>query len=166
MDPRAWLDDYESRIADLQRKSAELQENFAAANGRATSNDGQVTVTVGPNGSLLNLELGHRACDLGPARLTAVILETARSAQKVAAAKVVEAFEPLGADTEAMQFVLDSIAAHDEPEEVDEDAFEPEPEPEPEPQRVPHRPQPVVAQQRPVRRAARDDDEDDDNQPW
>ncbi|XVV03115.1 YbaB/EbfC family nucleoid-associated protein [Actinosynnema sp. CA-248983] len=163
MDPRAWLDDYESRIADLQRKSADLQENFAAANGRATSQDGQVTVTVGPNGALMSLELGHRACDLGPARLTAVILETARSAQKVAAAKVVEAFEPLGADTEAMQFVLDSIAAH-EPEEVDE--FDPEPEPEPEPQRVPHRPQPVAAQQRPVKRAARDDDEDDDNQPW
>ncbi|WP_309112499.1 YbaB/EbfC family nucleoid-associated protein [Saccharothrix sp.] len=163
MDPRAWLDDYESRIADLQRKSVDLQENFAAANGRATSQDGQVTVTVGPNGALMNLELGHRACDLGPARLTALILETARSAQKVAAAKVVEAFEPLGADTEAMRFVLDSIAAHEEPEDVDE--FDPEPEPEPEPQRVPHRPQPV-APQRPVRRAPRDDDEDDDNQPW
>ncbi|GAA0238209.1 hypothetical protein GCM10010492_41670 [Saccharothrix mutabilis subsp. mutabilis] len=164
MDPRAWLDDYESRIADLQRKSVDLQENFAAANGRATSQDGQVTVTVGPSGALMNLELGHRACDLGPARLTALILETARSAQKVAAARVVEAFEPLGADTEAMQFVLDSIAAHEEPEE-DEDAYEPEPEPEPEPQRVPPRP-PVAAPQRPVRSAPRDDDEDDDNQPW
>ncbi len=165
MDPRQWLDDYESRLADLKQKSAELQENYAAANGTATSHDGSVTVTVGPNGGLLNLELGHRACDLGPARLTALILTTARAAQKLAAGKVVEAFAPMGAGTEAMQFVLDSMP-DDEAVQVEDD-YDPDPEPEPEPERPRFQPQPPV-QPRPAARppARRADEDDDDNQPW
>ncbi|MEU6152396.1 YbaB/EbfC family nucleoid-associated protein [Actinosynnema sp. NPDC047251] len=163
MDPRQWLDDYESRLADLKQKSDELQENLAAANGTATSPDGAVTITVGPGGGLLNLELGHRACDLGPARLTALIMTTARDAQKAASAKVVEAFAPMGDGSEAMQVVLDSMARDEEPEVVDD--FDPEPEPEP--QRAPVRPQPVAPPRppaaRPVQRA---DEDDDDNQPW
>ncbi|MEU5691168.1 YbaB/EbfC family nucleoid-associated protein [Actinosynnema sp. NPDC020468] len=169
MDPRQWLDDYESRIADLAQKSAALQENYAAAHAKVTSPDGAVTITVGPNGGLQDIELGHRACDLGPARLTAVIMQTARTAQRQAAAKVVEAFEPIGAGTEAMQFVLDSIP-DDEDEEVpvaaeNEDFGQPEPEPErpAPPQRPPYQQQ--VAPRPPARprHAVEDDDE---NQPW
>ncbi|MBW4716120.1 YbaB/EbfC family nucleoid-associated protein [Saccharothrix obliqua] len=162
MDPRQWLDDYEARLGDLKQKSDALQENFAAANGRVTSQDGAVTVTVGPNGGLLGLELGHRACDLGPARLTALILTTARAAQQQAARKVMEAFEPMGLDTEAMRMVMDSMPADPDADETDD-----EPEPEPEPERPPARPQPV-AQPRPAARPARraDDEDDDDNQPW
>ncbi|MEV0678357.1 YbaB/EbfC family nucleoid-associated protein [Actinosynnema sp. NPDC050436] len=163
MDPRQWLDDYESRLADLKQKSDELQEGLAAATGTATSPDGAVKVTVGPNGGLLGLELGHRACDLGPARLTALILGTARAAQQVASAKVVEAFAPMGDGTEAMRVVLDSIAHGQEPDDVDDH----DPEPEPAPPRPPVRPQPV-AQPRPAaaRPPRRDDEDDDDIQPW
>ncbi|MEU4801987.1 YbaB/EbfC family nucleoid-associated protein [Actinosynnema sp. NPDC023587] len=163
MDPRQWLDDYESRLADLKQKSDALQDDLAAANGTATSPDGAVKVTVGPGGGLLDLELGHRACDLGPSRLTALILTTARAAQKAASAKVVEAFAPMGTDTEAMRIVLDSIAHDEEPDVVDDY----EPEPEPAPQRPPAHPQPV-AQPRPpaARPPRRDDEDDDDNQPW
>ncbi|WP_433265518.1 YbaB/EbfC family nucleoid-associated protein [Actinosynnema sp. CS-041913] len=166
MDPRQWLDDYESRLADLKQKSADLQENYAAANARVTSSDGAVTVTVGPNGGLLDLQLGHRACDLGPARLTALIMTTARTAQKQAAQRVVEAFEPLGAGTEAMRFVIDSMTtAVDDPADTDDHDPDPEPEPQPQPPRAQARPQPA-APPRPVRPARRDDEDDDDNQPW
>ncbi|MBB5955036.1 DNA-binding protein YbaB [Saccharothrix tamanrassetensis] len=169
MDPRQWLDDYESRLADLKQKSADLQENVAAANARVTSNDGAVTVTVGPNGGLLNLELGHRACDLGPARLTALIMTTARTAQAQAARKVVEAFAPMGAGTEAMRLVIDATTtAGGEPDAdgtTGADDHDPEPEPEPQPPRVQVRPQPV-APPKPVRPARRDDEDDDENQPW
>ncbi|QTR01515.1 YbaB/EbfC family nucleoid-associated protein [Saccharothrix algeriensis] len=164
MDPRQWLDDYESRLADLTQKSADLQESVAAANGRATSRDGAVTVTVGPNGGLLDLELGHRACELGPARLTALILGTARAAQKQAAQKVMEAFEPIGTGTEAMRMYMDALP--DDRDDVAPDDHDPDPDPEPEPPRPPAPPQPPARPRTAARPARRDDEDDDDNQPW
>ncbi|ACU40256.1 YbaB/EbfC family nucleoid-associated protein [Actinosynnema mirum] len=174
MDPQQWLGNFEAKLADLQQKSADLQENYAAASATVTSRDGAVKVTVGPNGGLQNLELGHRATELGAARLTALIMETARTAQKQAATKVMEAFAPLGEGTEAMQFIKDSIP-EDGPA-ADEDERDDYAEPEPEPQRPQTPPQPPVppyaqqAQQRPApaaRPAARRPAEDDDeNQPW
>jgi DNA-binding protein YbaB len=115
-----WLQDYESTLADLKQKSEELQEGIAAAESTVSSPDGSVTVTVGPNGGLRDLRLGHRAVDLGAARLTALILETTRTAQRQAVAKVRAAFEPLGAGTEAMELyadaVPDDLVAPEEPE--------------------------------------------------
>lgn len=104
-----WLQDFESQLADLRQKSLDLQEGIAAAASTATSPDGTVTVTVGPNGGLRDLRLGHRAVDLGSARLTTLILETARAAQRQVVAKVHEAFKPLGEGTEAMDLYLDAV---------------------------------------------------------
>ncbi|MFT7836571.1 YbaB/EbfC family nucleoid-associated protein [Saccharothrix sp. BKS2] len=168
MDPQQWLDNFEAKLADLQRKSADLQDNLANSQATASSPDGSVTVTVGPNGGLVNIQLGHRATDLGPARLTALIMQTAGAAQKQAAQKVLAAFEPLGEGTEALRMVSDAIPDDDVPAAEDRDYAEPEPEPEPEPAR----PAPAfhAQQARPPSRPARGsrpaDDEDDDNQPW
>ncbi|GHH28858.1 YbaB/EbfC family nucleoid-associated protein [Lentzea cavernae] len=165
--PYQWVEEYEAKLADLKQKSENLAENVAAAGATATSKDGSVTVTVGPNGGLQNLQLGHRAVELGGPRLTALILETARAAQKQAATQVLELFKPLGEGTEAYQMVSDSIP-DDEVEEDTEDAYdevddEPEPAPAPPPvSRPAAAPQPA-----PVRgRARAADDDDDDNQPW
>jgi DNA-binding protein YbaB len=104
-----WLRDFEAQLAELKQKSEDLQEGLAAAASTATSRDGTVTVTVGPNGGLRDLRLGHRAVELGAAGLTALILETTRTAQRQVAAKVREAFQPLGAGTEAMDLYLDAV---------------------------------------------------------
>ncbi|USX55033.1 YbaB/EbfC family nucleoid-associated protein [Lentzea sp. HUAS12] len=165
--PYQWVEEYEAKLADLKQKSEDLTENFAAASATVTSKDGSVTVTVGPNGGLQNLQLGHRAVELGGPRLTALILETARAAQKQAATQVLELFKPLGEGTEAYQMVSDSIP--DDEVDEDTDAYdevddEPEPAPAPPPASRPAAaaPQPAPVRGRP--RAA--DDDDDDNQPW
>lgn len=165
MDPQQWLDNFEAKLADLQRKSADLQENFENSQATASSADGSVTVTVGPNGGLVNIRLGHRATDLGPARLTALIMQTARTAQKQAAQKVMAAFEPLGEGSEAMRMVSDAIPDDDAPQDDHRDYVEPEPEPEP----VRAAPRPVPQMQmpsRPVRGTRPAADEDDENHPW
>ncbi|MGW6932068.1 YbaB/EbfC family nucleoid-associated protein [Lentzea sp. NPDC054927] len=164
--PTQWVEEYEAKLADLKKKSEDLQENFAASTATVTSKDGAVTVTVGPNGGLQNLVLGHRAVELGGPRLTALILETARHAQKQAAEKVLEVFKPLGEGTETYQMVADSIPA-DEDEVEETDAYdeiddEPAPAPAPPVSRPSAAPQPAPVRGR--RRAA--DDDDDDNQPW
>ncbi|MFD7654075.1 YbaB/EbfC family nucleoid-associated protein [Actinosynnema sp. NPDC059797] len=167
MDPQQWLDNFEAKLADLQRKSADLQDNLANSQATVSSPDGAVTVTVGPNGGLLNIQLGHRATELGSARLTALIMQTARAAQKQASQKVLAAFEPLGEGTQALEMVSDAIP-DDAPvdEEREYEAAEPEPEPEP----VRATPAFHAQQARPAARPARGprpaDDEDDDNQPW
>jgi DNA-binding protein YbaB len=170
VDPQQWLDNFEAKLADLQRKSADLQENFENSQATASSPDGAVTITVGPNGGLLNIQLGHRATELGSARLTALIMQTAKVAQKQAAQKVMAAFEPLGEGTEAMRMVSDAIP-DDEVEDDHGDYAEPEhAEPEPEPARPPVPPaQPgwqaqVPPRPAPTRRPVVEDD--DENQPW
>ncbi len=162
--PTQWVEEYEAKLADLKKKSEDLQENFAASTATVTSKDGAVTVTVGPNGGLQNLVLGHRAVELGAPRLTALILETARHAQKQAAEKVLEIFKPLGEGTEAYQMVSDSIPSDEEIDETDEyDIDEEPPAPTPPPVAQPAAaPQPAPVRGRP--RPAADDD--DDNQPW
>ncbi|MFD1149771.1 YbaB/EbfC family nucleoid-associated protein [Saccharothrix hoggarensis] len=132
MDPQQWLDNFEAKLADLQRKSADLQENFENSQATASSPDGAVTVTVGPNGGLLDIRLGHRATELGSARLTALIMQTVRVAQKQAARNVMAAFEPLGEGTEAMRMVSDAIPDDDGPEDHERDYGPAEVEPEPE----------------------------------
>lgn len=167
--PTQWVEEYEAKLADLKKKSEDLKENFAASTATVTSKDGSVTVTVGPNGGLQNLVLGHRAVELGASRLTAVILETARHAQKQAAQQVLELFKPLGEGTESYQMVADSIPAdeddedtYDEVDEMDEADDEPAPAPAPPPVS-----RPAAAPQPPPARGRRPaDDDDDDNQPW
>lgn len=164
--PTQWVEEYEAKLADLKKKSEDLQENFAASTATVTSKDGAVTVTVGPNGGLQNLVLGHRAVELGAPRLTALILETARHAQKQAAEKVLELFKPLGEGTEAYQMVSDAIPADEEAD--DSDTYDLDPYEEPEPAPAPPVSRPAAAPQPPPVRGRRraDDDEDDDNQPW
>lgn len=163
MDPYAWVNDFKTRAAELQRKNAEVQENLAAVSGTASSKDGAVKVTVGPNGGLMNLQLGHRAVELGAPRLTALILETARQAQKNAATQVIEAFRPIGEGTQAMAMITDVVEEEfgEEPEEEhalerieEDDAPAASPAPAPAEPRQARAPRPA------------DDEDDDDNQPW
>lgn len=163
--PYQWVEEYEAKLADLKEKSENLTENVAAASATVTSKDGAVTVTVGPNGGLQNLQLGHRAIELGGPRLTALILETARAAQKQAATQVLELFKPLGEGTEVYQMVSDSIPDDEVEEDADPyDEVEDEPEPAPAPpvSKPAATPQPAPAR---GRRGAADDDYYD-NQPW
>jgi DNA-binding protein YbaB len=170
LDPYQWVNDFDARMASLKQKSIEVQERLAAASGTASSKDGAVTVTVGPNGGLTNLQLGHRAVELGAPRLTALILETARQAQKNVSAQVVEAFRPIGEGTQTMKMITDVIEENfDEPEESDEphvlEQIEDDDEPAAEAKQAPTS-APAPVRPRPPRTSRPVDDEDDDNQPW
>ncbi|XVS63789.1 YbaB/EbfC family nucleoid-associated protein [Actinosynnema sp. CA-299493] len=174
MDPQQWLDNFEAKLADLQRKSADLQENFENSQATASSPDGAVTITVGPNGGLLNIQLGHRATELGSARLTALIMQTAKVAQKQAAQQVMAAFEPLGEGTEAMRMISDTIPDDEVDDDERDDYAAPEAEPAPPAPVATHAPAPAPSPysgqpqtpSRPARPSRPGDDEDDDNQPW
>jgi hypothetical protein len=177
LDPQQWLDNFESRVADLQRRSAALAEGLAEASATVSSPDGSVTVRIGANGGLENLELGHRATEHSPARLTALIMETVRRGQRTAAHKVGEAFAPMGANSEAMRMISRfAPPPGDEPGGEPEDPFPVEdaardraPEP-PEPPAArpqpPQHPRPAVPPSRPASRPPQQEDDDDDVELW
>ena len=105
MDAQQWLHDFEARATELRQRSAALAEGLAGASATVSAPDGSVTVTIGAGGGLENLELGRRAAEHSPARLTKVIMETVRRGQREAATKVSEAFAPWGGDSEAMRLI-------------------------------------------------------------
>jgi hypothetical protein len=164
------LDNFESRVADLQHRSAALAEGLAEASATVSSPDGSVTVRIGANGGLENLELGHRATEHSPARLTALIMETVRKGQRMAAHKVSEAFAPMGPDSEAMRLISRfAPPPADEPGGEHEDPFPVEdsaPDQAPEPvagrqQPPPQHPRPPAPQARPTSRPRPAEDDDD-----
>jgi hypothetical protein len=105
VDAQQWLHDFEARATELRQRSAALAEGLAGASATVSAPDGSVTVTIGAGGGLENLELGRRAAEHSPARLTKVIMDTVRRGQREAATKVGEVFAPLGGDSEAMRLI-------------------------------------------------------------
>ncbi|WP_033262472.1 YbaB/EbfC family nucleoid-associated protein [Amycolatopsis vancoresmycina] len=144
----------ERQIREMQSKSAALNEALSTAGATVRSRDGAVTVTLAPNGALTNLELGHRACELGPARLTAAIMGAVRDAQRQTARAVADSFAAINGDTESTAMVR-SFLPPDPPPDGDFAAPEsPEPTPPPPPAAAPRR------------RPAADDRLDDESNPW
>jgi DNA-binding protein YbaB len=141
VDPQQWLGNFEAKVADLQRKSSALQESLAEASATVSSSDGSVTVRIGPNGGLENLELSHRAAEHSPARLTGLIMETVRKGQRKAAGKLADAFAPMGESSEAMRLISSLAPPSEEPENAEEDLFPVEEATEPE---SPQAPRPVT----------------------
>lgn len=96
MDPQQWLQNYQKRIAGYKRASEQLKESLGGALVTMSSPDEAVTVTIGPNGSLKNLQLSHRASEQPPQQLGALIMTTVRRAQRAMAEKVVAAVTEFG----------------------------------------------------------------------
>jgi DNA-binding protein YbaB len=94
----SWLSNFQSRMQEVQQKAAKLTEGLAASSATKSSPDGAVTVTVGANGALLNLEFGRRVVEHAPPQLSALIMRTVREAQRGASEKVGEALQEFGDD--------------------------------------------------------------------
>jgi DNA-binding protein YbaB len=96
MDPQQWLQNYQKKIAGVRQASERLKENLGGAVVTMSSPDEAVTVTIGPNGSLKNLQLSHRATEHSPQQLGSLIMTTVRRAQRVMAERVIEAVTEFG----------------------------------------------------------------------
>lgn len=160
----------ERQVREMQATATALGDALADAGATVRSRDGSVTVTVAPNGALTNLELGHRACDLGPARLTAAIMSSVRDAQRQTARSVATSFAAIDGEGEAADLIRSFLPPEPEPEQF----AAPEPEPTPPPPPVPPRPAapppprsaappPPPPRRRPP---AADDHGDDEMNPW
>ncbi|MFJ7219894.1 YbaB/EbfC family nucleoid-associated protein [Amycolatopsis sp. NPDC098790] len=153
----------ERQVRDMQSKAAALGEALSAAGATVRSRDGSVTVTLAPNGALTNLELGHRACELGPARLTAAIMGTVREAQRQTARSVADSFATINGDGESTDMVRSFLPPDPPPDAgfAAPETVEPTPPPPP-----PAPPAPPAGGPAPRRRPPADDRFDDESNPW
>ncbi|HEX8867794.1 MAG TPA: YbaB/EbfC family nucleoid-associated protein [Lentzea sp.] len=86
MTPDEWLADFEAKTAELQRNAAAFRRNLESAGTTVSTEDKSVTVTVAPNGALLDLKIE------GDAELAGKILALTRSAREGAATNVLNDF--------------------------------------------------------------------------
>lgn len=95
MTPDEWLKDFESKVSGMQREAASFRRNLESAGETVTSADGKLTVSVAPNGALLDLTIDDAAVSGKGAELAAKILALVRTAREGAATHVVDSFRPL-----------------------------------------------------------------------
>jgi DNA-binding protein YbaB len=95
----------EREARNLQEKGEALAAAFAASGSTVRSSDGSVTVKVEANGSLSSIEFGNRACAMGPANLSALVMKTVREAQLKTAGKVAESYTEINGDDQAAELV-------------------------------------------------------------
>ncbi|MFC4004772.1 YbaB/EbfC family nucleoid-associated protein [Prauserella oleivorans] len=155
----------ERQAAEMQQQAAALTDAFAEAGATVTSRDGSVTVTLAANGALRDLRLGNRACELGPARLTAAIMATVGQAQRQTARSVFSSLEAITGGGESVELVKSFLPPEPDDGDAAANTFAEAPElpdaPPPPPQAI--TPQAPTA---PRRRPAPRDDEEDEANPW
>jgi DNA-binding protein YbaB len=101
--PEQWLADFDATIAAVRAGTETFRQALEQAGATASTDDGSLSVTVAPNGTLTDLRIDDAAWQGSGASLAAEILRLTRQAQRTAAANVAAAFAPLGGDSAAMQ---------------------------------------------------------------
>ena len=111
----------EQQIAAAQeqaQRAHEFQGRIAAVRGVARSPRGHVEVAVDAGGRLSAVDLSPAAMDLSPRELSALLVETAQTAQRVAGEQAVQlAEEAFGADSGAvgrLRAEVDDLSAREE----------------------------------------------------
>lgn len=137
----------EREAKKLEEKAQALTAAFTASASTVSSPDGSVTVTVEANGSLSAIEFGNRATSLGPARLSSLVMQTVREAQRKTVEKVTESYTEINGEDEAARLVRTYLPkVEDEaPDEPEQDKWAPEAHNEPPPPQAGYRPPPPQA---------------------
>ncbi|GAA2673967.1 MULTISPECIES: YbaB/EbfC family nucleoid-associated protein [Actinosynnema] len=116
VDPDQLFSQYEARLAEAQRKGDALREGLAGLRVSERSADGQITVTVNDAGNLVDLKLGNSLQRRDGDTVAQDVLRVLQAAQSKVATAVQEAMSPvLGADSEAMAFMVDKLRSAQPP---------------------------------------------------
>jgi DNA-binding protein YbaB len=141
---RQRLDEYLSRVGDIQQRAEQAQAQIKQMRAQASSPDGTVSVTIAPGGRLEELTLTPQALGHGHQRLATLITETIRAGHAAAAQQVRDAMEPLVGGTPAMEFLSEQMSAAELDDPADRLAMPPDQPPPPAarpPYSAPPRPQ-------------------------
>jgi DNA-binding protein YbaB len=111
MDPAQWLADYRDRLERAGHGARQARESLREAGATAKSPRGEVTVSVNAAGALEGLGLTPMARKLEADALARLIVETAREAQRLAAARMAEVMAGYLGDNAALTRVTHHLPA-------------------------------------------------------
>jgi hypothetical protein len=110
------VDEWQAGIEARAAQARELASRLGALTASARSDDGLVSVTVGPSGGITGLELTDGIRDRPAAETARAILATVRAAQaSLTTAATAVAAETVGADSETGKAVIASYASRERP---------------------------------------------------
>ena len=126
-DPAAWLSGYQSDLnrtaAGAEAASARLQQ----VSGTASSPRGEVEVRVSAGGALEDLRLTPAARSMEADQLAQLIVTTARQAQQMAGARILEIMTDYLGDGDALGLIQQNLPAgaaeHAVPRQSDDDFY-------------------------------------------
>jgi DNA-binding protein YbaB len=105
-----WLDSWVAGVDAQAARAAELARQVSALTATARSDDESITVTVGSNGQVEDLELDDRVHRLSGRDLSRQILAVMRTAQHRLSGQVAaEVQRTVGTDTETGRAVIDAF---------------------------------------------------------
>jgi DNA-binding protein YbaB len=102
MDPAQWLADYQERLERAAYGARTASANLREVGASATSARGEVSVTVNAAGALEEVVLTPAARKLEANALAALIVVTAREAQRLASARMAEVMASYLGDSQAL----------------------------------------------------------------
>src|SRR5438093_7289166 len=100
-----------------------------SASGTARSQGGEVTVTVGPGGNLLDVVFSDKVRNVPPAELARLVLMTAQQAHEEAGRQMLDAMRPTLGNGEQMDYLktqLPQAPRRRAPEEEQDGGYRPD----------------------------------------
>jgi hypothetical protein len=104
-----WLLQYDEKLKAVAERAEQTDKALREVGGSATSPDGEVVVRVSASGATTDLILRPSVREMDPDRLSRLILDTTRQAQREAGAQVVEAMRGLVGESEALDVVKNAL---------------------------------------------------------
>jgi DNA-binding protein YbaB len=111
MDPAQWLADYQDRLERAAYGARAASASLREVGASATSPRGEVTVAVNAAGVLDHVSLTAAARKLDADTLAALIVTTAREAQRLASARMAEVMANYLGDGEALAQITQHLPA-------------------------------------------------------
>ena len=109
-DPLDVVRAYERRVAQIAERAADTKAQLASVRPTATSEHGEVTVTVSASGGLVDIEFGAAARSLELGELSSTIMRTVATARMQAAKQTEQAMVGLlGSSSKAMSFLRSQV---------------------------------------------------------
>jgi DNA-binding protein YbaB len=105
MDPAQWLAGYQRQLAGTAASAQAAGDELGRVSGEASSARGEVEVRVTANGALADLRLTPAARRMEAEALAALIVATARAAQRVVSARMLRIMSDYVGDGPALDAI-------------------------------------------------------------
>jgi DNA-binding protein YbaB len=111
-DIHGFMEGFQQRMSTLQERAAASADRVSAIEATAVSDNGEISVTVGASGELLDIQFGRSMRQASPEWMTEIARETYQRARQEAGEQVKEVMsETMGADSAAMRVFTEAAEA-------------------------------------------------------